>query len=527
MILTIKQGDTSYQLKAPVFNLRTLELGMTAAGSTVALLPLPEDTEEEPTAREDFLKQPENGYIVLGSTTTVVEQQASTDLIIKGEIPEILRQITTINGVSPNDNGEFFIDGSECDSWGYIKGGTAYPMLEVVGGSQDSGIWITDLCPACTSCETIYRLKYEVENLKMWLNTLKDVSLYWSQIYDGRTDFVAQRRKLLDSLRITGATKNAGCSETVTEDDRYEQLKGVQLLQQYMTVVHMWNYVVSRNNSSTLITIAPEDTTGFVVQTKRAFTSCDSIQGIRCVIDVKPLGIIKDEQSAPIPDGYPPDYLISVYVPDDSNKLLFSPFLQGEQQQQYALGNVDKLTISTLGDATGQAVAHKRADTSTSTQEDIYIDAKVAGTYVASVKFLPFIYYRTWRGYLADGTPNYISMRDGKQSPDVKPYPVGSDGTVVYNFGITDCKPYAVADPTEKNYLDAKTGPTCSVDFKILWDIAIRWEVLDKGNGTKSVDTENYRYVANGIRQYFKDATIMSNTTVLPVEPEEPDEAET
>ena len=33
--------------------------------------------------------------------------------------------VRTINGVSPDSNGAFFLSGSECDSWGYIVGGTA------------------------------------------------------------------------------------------------------------------------------------------------------------------------------------------------------------------------------------------------------------------------------------------------------------------------------------------------------------------------------------------------------------------
>ena len=502
MILTIKQGDEYYQLKAPVFNLETQRLGMTASGQSIAFCDLPENTEENPTALQDFLNQPENGMIVLGSTTTVVENQATTDLVIEGTVPEVLRRITTINNVSPNDQGEFFIDGSECDSWQYKE--------------DYSGIEIVDLCPACTSCETIYRLKYEVENLKLWLNTLKDVSLYWSTIYDPRTDYVAQRRKLLGSLRITGSTIKSTCGKDLTEDDRYMQLKGIQLLQQYMTVVHMWNYVVSRNNSSTLITIAPEDTTGFVVQTKRALTSCADAQSIRCCIDVQPRCAYWDKFPS-TPGGFPEDYQISIYVPEKSNKVSFEPF-DSDVQQQNALNGVYTMTIRTYASSLvqNQPVAYKQADTSPTLTPD-YIDAKVAGTYVVTTKFLPFIYYRAWRGLKSDGSKNYITMRGGKQDQDIQPYPVGDTGAVIYNFGLSDVETGYLESPTEQDYLDAKTAPTCSVPFKIMWDITVTWQIA----GEKP-DVENYRYMANGIRAYYSDASVMSNTTVLPLEPEEP-----
>lgn len=512
MILTIQQGADSYQLKAPVFELERDEWCLLVDDGTVSL-----------TGMEEYRPDdPDYGYLVLGSTATVVEDRVTVDVITECDMPKSLRKIKTINGVVPNDQGDFFIDGSDCDSWQYGTEVEEERDGVVTRSWVDDGhtISLMDLCPACTSCETIYRLKYEVENLKMWLNTLKDVSLYWSRIYDDRQDHVGQRRSLLNSLRITGGTLATSCGEGFTEDDRYMQLKGIQLLQQYMTVVHMWNYVVSRNNSSTLITIAPEDTTGFVVQTKRALTSCADKQGIRCCIDVKPLGIIKDGTVDLIEGGYPANYPISVYVPDRSNEFSFEPFM--DDRQDLVLGDVHSMTIRTLGDALAQPVAHKQADTSAT--GTTYIDARVAGTYVATVKFLPFIYYRTWRGYLPNGQPNYISMRNGKNNADVKPYPVGEDGTVVYNFGITDCRPYSVSDPTETNYLDAKTGPTCSVAFKILWDISITWAVLEKSSNEPKEETENYKYLANGIRMYFRDASVMSDTTVLPLEPDEPEQ---
>ena len=530
MILTVIQDTEQTQLKAPVFILDRQEIGIVASGSSITVTEIPEEPEE----RQAFFSDEDNGYLILGSTATAVEHQATINPVWDGRLPAPLRKVNTINGVGANAAGEFFIDGSECDSWGYIKNGIAEGSGEVgeevwfVRRNKATGelikykypngfgIWLTDACPACTSCETIYRLKYEVENLKMWLNTLKDVNMYTSTLYGDVPNHVGYRRDLLKQQRITEYNEDQACSTNLQPDDKYMQLQGIQLLQQYMTVVHMWNYVVSRNNSSTLITIAPEDTTGFVVQTKRALTSCANTQSIRCCIDVQPCGAYWDTNPTS-PGGFPGDYQISIYVPEKSNRVSFEPF-DSDVQQQNALNGIYTMTIRTRASSLvqNQPVAYKQADTSPTLTPD-YIDAKVAGTYVVTTKFLPFIYYRAWRGLKSDGSKNYITMRGGKQDQDIQPYPVGDTGAVIYNFGLSDVETGYLERPTEQDYLDAKTAPTCSVPFKIMWDITVTWQIA----GEKP-DVENYRYMANGIRAYYSDASVMSNTTVLPLEPEEP-----
>lgn len=539
MILTVIQDTEQAQLKAPVFILDRQELGIVASGSTITVTEIPEESEE----RQAFFSNEDNGYLVLGGTATVVEHQATINPVWDGRLPAPLRKVNTINGVGANAAGEFFIDGSECDSWGYIKNGIAedsgaageevwFVRRNKVTGElikykypNGFGIWLTDACPACTSCETIYRLKYEVENLKMWLNTLKDVNMYRSTLYGDVPDHIGYRRDLLKQQRITEYNEDQACSTDLQPDDKYMQLQGIQLLQQYMTVVHMWNYVVSRNNSSTLITIAPEDTTGFVVQTKRALTSCADAQSIRCCIDVKPLYTWWDKATAA--GGYPKDYPISVYVPDGSNTVEFRPFknISAADALHYVegdkTGTITKMTIRTLADIEKQPTAHKFAEFATvpTTEGEVpvstFINAKVAGTYVVTTKFLPFIYYRAWR--IINGERVYIKIRGG-QAQTVDGEPVGVDGTTVYDFAIADHTQDNLANPTEGDYLDAKTVPTVSVSFKIVWQVTVTWTVKD-GDEQKT-EVEEFRYFANGIRSFFGD--IMSNTTVLPLEPEEP-----
>ena len=84
------------------------------------------------------------------------------------------------------------------------------------GASSINGIqgnvWLDGTYPmrasaACTTCETIYRLKYETENLKQWINTLRDVNLMVAN--DVYNNSVA-----LATRRITGATTWYGHNKT-------------------------------------------------------------------------------------------------------------------------------------------------------------------------------------------------------------------------------------------------------------------------------------------------------------------------
>ena len=440
-------------------------------------------------------------FIFSGSTVSVLGNNVTVTPDIAANIqPDTF--IQTINGVSSNDDGEFFIDDSECDSWGIIENGVDSITHEQVTGATTSGISLVDLCPACRTCESIYRLQYEVENLKMWVNTLKDVNLYINDDMD-------QRRTNLGNLRVTNLSDL--CAAGLEQDDAYMQIKSVQLLQQYMTVVHMWNYVVSQNNASNVIEVAPEDTAGFVVQTKRALPSCADNQAIQCTIDVgAPCGI-KDDGTLITLDRE--TYPVSIYVPEpvlsldnggkdvQSLDLHFEPF---DEKQEQALGN---------------AKIHVRSQTQSDkvrVQTDV-ISAKVAGTYVVSAKFLPFIYYRIWKGSGSNKT--YISVRGGTTVP-ITGTTVGDD--TVWDFGISGHEVAPKLNPTAQDYLDAKTTPTSSVDFKLVWPIHIEWTVT----GVAEPYVEDYNYIANGIRAYYGDAIISEAVIPNPVE-QEPESAGT
>ena len=414
--------------------------------------------------------------------------------------------IKSINGSQPNGKGEFFIDGSECVSWGEVKNGV------VVGGRPDEtaehdGMWLVDLCPSCTTCENVYRLKYEVETLKMWINTLKDVNLYQDADVEGR-------RTGLGEYRITGSTIAHGnidfarCSTSgLQPDDGYLAVKGLQLLQQYMTTVHMWNYVVKKNNESTVIQTAPEDTAAFVVQTKRALTSCgdeydpedpDSYNSIKCTISVK-RGVIHYDDSENKTDteiydaSIAPNYPLSMFVPEP--ELRFEPFNRDFESK--ALGNA---TVSV--DTSTATPCYRKVVTTE-------IVTKIAGTYIVEARFMPFIYVRC-----TDADGELIGIRGTSvYGGTVTAAIIGGTQTEhgdYYPFGISGATISTLTNPTEQDYLDAKRVPSCSVAWKIAWTIDVSW-ITKIGSDIKT-ETETYIFMCNSPRAYFGNSVMMDTT---------------
>ena len=481
MIISIESGSTVTKLGTkPVFNF---------TGSTVGLSAITTGTNDDAIVAGGTA-----GSLAIGCSVEPLYNSVTVSSEISIKLPDELQYIKTINGVTPTQDGEFFIDGSECDSWDVLESGT--------------GISIVDLCPSCTKCESIYRLKYEVENLKMWLNTLKDVNLYLTA---GNQNEVLTRTRMLEQYRITGPDKMTACTEGIEFDDGYLNMRGLQLLQQYITTVHMWNYIVSKNNSSTVIEVAPEDATGFVVQTKRALTSCACAQRICCNIKIKADHLLYDNKST---SEIPVDYPISIYVPEKSNTITFDPLVKEEFPNQFLETTACEINTPKVGNK-------YIADSKIATTNELPVVA--AGTFVVCVKFLPFIYYQAWR----DGEP--ISIRGGTTTT-ISGNTNYETGVVTYDFGIsnwtTNVKPSddMPGEPTEADYLTAKTVPTTSVPFKIVWDIDIEWIVKEYVNGEwreRHQEPENYLYRTNGIRSYF--GWVLQNTEILPEEPPEPD----
>jgi len=456
---------------------------------------------------------------------TALNNRASFEPVYDAVTARMPAVVQTINGVSPNDKGEFFLSGSECVSWDLAD--------------DDHTIQLVDLCPACTDCESLYRLKQEVIRMKLWLTLLRDVNLY----EDGGS------RTSVNFLWTRRIAKEALCGEYVLGDafnDYWKEegfTKSLRLIQQYMTMVHMWNYLVNRNNKSDVIQVAPEDTAGFSVQTKRSVTSCgyneqNGGQTISCSISIIGCQAIDDNGAVETAGGPPVEladstwfgnsggaatdaYPVSVLIP--RAEVEFTPFVNThtEPKRLYPVG-VPAITTQAgirsnmkINEADVGEPAYKRSVQTIGETGGLELPVVAAGTYAVTVKFLPFVYTTMLD---SDGTP--ISIRGGTMfSDDFWKTTTGS--TISFQFFATETKPTYKANPTAQEYLDAKTAPTASVKYKLMWTIKIRWVVKDE-RGNVNEDVGTYKYVCNGVRQYYTSAVLGGST--IDTEPEPPEE---
>lgn len=376
--------------------------------------------------------------------------------------------VYSINGVYPTSDGSFFIHGSDCDSWGYVNGGIAEitgstAATVSVGASTASGIWLTDLCPACQTCDEIFRIKQEIEKLAVLVNMIKDVEIHDDAVFlSDKSD--------MEALELNGSTVNCAVPWG-TQSMNFPVDRGRQLLQQYITVAHMWNYAVVQNNASFKLEIAPEDTAGFVVQTKRALPNCDGHWHIRCTITIEYENSINDDGA---PMGRVQD--LSVYVPEP--ELLFKPFTEyREEQPDVGLPEVvNGSTVYVMDAALNGAKAHVDAAVNC-TKKTIMTDeivARVGGTYEVTVKILPFINF-----VMYDKDNHVISVRGGTISIDgtTVTVPGSTTSNVYYDFAPTLTERKQLQRPTKDDYLNAKTAPTASVPFNNIWRVNILWEV--------------------------------------------------
>ena len=401
--------------------------------------------------------------------------------------------IRTINNVSPNSKGEFFLSGSDCTSWDAIE----------------NGISLVDLCPACSDCEILYRLKQEVERMKLWLTILRDVSLF-NPGSAPQTAYNLWLRRLPEQdncgTYILGSTFS-----DYAKDEGYQ--KGLQLIQQYMTTVHMWNYLVNRNNKSDVIQVAPEDTAGFVVQTKRSVTECgnavDAETGsmVSCSVSIMGCKAVDDDGSVHdaelYADGSIAGYPVSVFIP--RSVVEFTPF-----SNKTDAGLDDKIGVPVI-DTEDRVVSNMKTTTFTIPpyKKTVYTEPLpivAAGTYNVTVKFLPFVY-----SVMEDANDDPISIR-GTTSASVDP--TEKDGEVIFQFYNHDTTPEPKEDPTAEEYINSKTAPTCSVNFKLMWTIEIVWTTTD-AQGNQNQETQTYNYICNGIRRSYSSSVIDGSTIAI------------
>lgn len=299
------------------------------------------------------------------SDTSVAINVGDVENIYEGGYKAILsdyKYISSINTVTPKYDGMFWITGDKCFAW-KVSSEKVHTNIRninnilVYNEELGGGITIYDLCPACSSCDDVVRLKRQLEWCKIAINAIKDICIYPNDIAQLRRDYLIHNK-----IQVS-----ATCSDALNfMDDKYVtdfNIKSIQLIMQYATMVHMWNYVVSQNNTETEITTAAEDTAGFVIQTKRALPNCytPSIAPatIQCTIDIDADDVESDDLSA--------------YVPRPV--IEFLPFSgHGNVSTDYYNLTVDE-----------HNAVHKTFETTINPVQD-------AGTYAITLKMLPFRY---------------------------------------------------------------------------------------------------------------------------------------
>lgn len=375
------------------------------------------------------------------------------------------RYISTINGINGSDDGMFFVVGSMCDSV-YTK--------TTENTTENTTLYITDLCPACKTCDKLVSIKNQIIYYKLWFSVLKDVNLYNDESIQAN----------LELLKAHGMDY-LGCVDENTKNEYFNDitLKGLNLLQQYITTVNMWNYVVRTADKKDTITAVDGDTAGFVVQTKRAVPSCDLTGGtisnkerpaILCSVTCSLDSIFSTGGTTTIADDN-----VSLCV--DDAKFSYGPFSVDDPMPDpditYATSTEDRpvVIVSARVKPTGKAQA---------------------GTYSLSFKVLPFINVA-----LCGGTTPIADIRK-YLTPNV--YDGKTD--LVAITGV----PTKIAD-TESNdnrktlYTQNRTYPSLSSEYTYRWKIDITWEFngMDTGNN-KAIyeDTETFYYECSGPRTF-------------------------
>lgn len=361
------------------------------------------------------------GVSPVGNNTVLLDSPYYDDIYAQA-LEELLNSsfVTTLNGIAPFSDGNFFINGSECVSW--------YKDLQ-------EALVLLDLCPTCTNCDEVVILKKKTEYYKIVFNAIKNANLGYT------TDSQA-----LNEARIA-IPEN--CAEALQEEyiENFE-IKGLALLGQYATAVHMWNYVASQNNASSEIVNAPEDQAGFFIQTKRAFPSCSGTSSIQCVIDIS---LVMGQSG------------LSVYV--HTPKTDFMPFKDNTAVTKH-MATVDHTGVTTKVITTN------------------FAPSTYAGTYSLQVKVLPFIYSE-----LLDSNGDIINVRDH----------IDEGGERIEKWSAT-YRTEQVLAPSETDYNEAKLYPSKSSKIRNTWQITIRW-ILSGALDKEYVNT--YYYECNGVREYM------------------------
>ena len=392
------------------------------------------------------------------------------------------RYISKINGVQAAVNGVFYILGSACDSVTPAKNATDsnveprndIHLSDLDSDSREHALAITDLCPACSKCDTQYQIKRYLEFYNIYFNLIKDINLYAINVINARhLDLKNNRIEIQEGCRISALTQEE-------EDEEYNKLlnRAEYLLQNYITTLHMWNYAVSVNNNDTRVSTPPEDSSGVLVQTKRALSDCSGDRGLRCTISLEP--------TPNLPNAIQDD--LSIFVPSPS--VTFEPF-------EYSPAST--IQVNHI-DYTSKSIVVTFTSLST------------AGTCIVTAKFLPFIYTIMTTG-ASSGTSGGVTgdadiitffeglssgaqlssgglfyNTSGGESSESTP----SADNAVLDTGITMTQSRLQA-PTAAEYEHGKSYPSKTEEGYNSWFVQVKWDVLKDGE-VEQTRTETYNF---------------------------------
>lgn len=195
----------------------------------------------------------------------------------------------TINNISPNTNGNFYILGSTCTS---------------VTDQGSNSLVIFDGCVPCQTCKTLAQLQQDLQQAVIWANGMKDCNLYY--------DATANRlwRDMLNKRTQQGA--NCAVQSNLKPSLQESQVgTAIKLLHQYKAAVAMWNYLVAAGNATTQILQATQDYGGFVLQSKHRWNFCGRNSG---GVTLKVQAYLQSGQTPTFLQSLTPPFAISAHV---------------------------------------------------------------------------------------------------------------------------------------------------------------------------------------------------------------------
>ena len=178
--------------------------------------------------------------------------------------------VYTINDIKPFQwNGQFDIYGSACTS--VIQHTDTSDHLALASNSHDIAIF--DGCYPCPVCQELAWIQNQIQNNQIWLRGMKDVNLLyepeaarrWSDSYTAK---ISNLNPVQCYIRPTSIAMDRGVIFG----------KAIKLLYQYKQAVAMWNFLVRTKSAHVQIISAPQDFSGFIVQTKMNTDTCGTQQ---------------------------------------------------------------------------------------------------------------------------------------------------------------------------------------------------------------------------------------------------------